>query len=199
VSQREPRSCDGAITLEVLRRINWTMVSAIPWYGSRGIKYAPGDSPLIFHVRAGMSSWQTWRTSSGSEGAPVRRDNQQPYDATICAMQFSSCGIMYERQRTGPRIPGTRNRNAAGQNLADQNWSDQIFPDQHSGSIRSVRSASIRANPWPALIRRSLSRIPPGCATQSPTVPLRSRASDPPSMPFRRYRDESTASLPQIL
>jgi hypothetical protein len=24
--------CDGAITPEVLRRINWTMVLAIPWY-----------------------------------------------------------------------------------------------------------------------------------------------------------------------
>jgi len=24
--------CDGGITSEIVRRINWTMVSAIPWY-----------------------------------------------------------------------------------------------------------------------------------------------------------------------
>ena len=33
--------CDAAITPEVLRRINWTMVSAIPWYRARWKKYAP--------------------------------------------------------------------------------------------------------------------------------------------------------------
>jgi hypothetical protein len=34
--------CNGAITSEALRRINWTMVLAIPWYGGAvKIKYAP--------------------------------------------------------------------------------------------------------------------------------------------------------------